>query len=273
MGPSDALPLRHGGPIPCLGLGVYRAGRGRETQDAVIWAIERGYRHVDTASVYRNEADVGVALEQVDVPREELFITTKLFNRDHGYDEALDACARSLEALRLDYVDLYLIHWPVPERRLDSWRALERLLDEGKAGAIGVSNYMPRHLEELKEAAEVLPAVNQIELHPFCQQPEAVRWCRDHDVLLQAYTPLTRGRRLDDRVLGTVAREVDRTPAQVLVRWSLQRGFVPLPKSTKQARIDENASVFDFALSEAQQERLDALEQGLHLAWDPTDEP
>lgn len=270
---NSTIDLRHGGPMPRLGLGVFRAGQGGGTQDAVIWALERGYRHVDTAHIYGNETDVGVALRASGVPREEVFITTKLWNTDHGYDEALAACDASLEALGLDYVDLYLVHWPVTDLRLQSWRALEKALADGKTKAIGVSNYMPRHLEELKANSDVLPAVNQIELHPFCQQRDAVDWCREHDVVVQAYCPVIRGKRFDDRTIAGVVKETGKTPAQVLIRWSLQKGFVPLPKSSNQRRIDENASVFDFELTDAQMARLDELEQGMHIAWDPTDEP
>lgn len=270
---NSTIDLRHGGPMPRLGLGVFRAGQGGGTQDAVIWALERGYRHVDTAHIYGNETDVGVALRASGVPREEVFITTKLWNADHGYEEALAACDASLEALGLDYVDLYLVHWPVTDLRLQSWRALEKALADGKTKAIGVSNYMPRHLEELKANSDVLPAVNQIELHPFCQQRDAVDWCREHDVVVQAYCPVIRGKRFDDRTIAGVVKETGKTPAQVLIRWSLQKGFVPLPKSSNQRRIDENASVFDFELTDAQMARLDELEQGMHIAWDPTDEP
>lgn len=270
---SSTVSLNHGGPMPVLGLGVFRAGEGGPTQDAVMWALDRGYRHVDTAHIYRNEVDVGVALEASSVAREDVFVTTKLWNADHGYDEALAACDASLEALGLDYIDLYLVHWPVTHLRLQSWRALEKCLADGKVRAIGVSNYMPRHLEELKAKAEVMPAVNQIELHPFCQQRETVQWCEEHGVVLQAYCPVIRGKRFDERAIQDIVKDTGKTPAQVLLRWSLQRGFVPLPKSSNQRRIDENASVFDFALTDGQMQALDALEEGMHLAWDPTDEP
>jgi len=270
---QTTVDLPHGRPIPRLGLGVYRAAKGRETQDAVIWALERGYRHIDTAHVYRNEADVGIGIRASGVPRGELFVTTKLWNRHHGYDATLAACHESLEALGLDFVDLYLIHWPPKAERRETWRAMETILADGLAKAIGVSNFMVRHLEELAESCEVMPAVNQIELHPFCQQRDAVDWCRANGIVVEAYSPLTKAKKLDDRTVRAVADEVSRTPAQVLLRWSLQRGFVALPKSVNQRRIDENASVFDFTLSETQMARLDALEAGLHLAWDPTDEP
>ncbi len=236
-------------------------------------ALERGYRHVDTARIYGNEADVGEGLRASGVPRQEVFVTTKLWNADQGYDAALRAFDASLAALGLDAIDLYLMHWPVPELRRESWRAMERVHREGRARAIGVSNFVVRHLDELSSYAEVKPAVNQIELHPFGQQRDAVAWCRAHGVLVEAYSPLTKGRRFGDATVAAIAAQIGKTPAQVLIRWSLQHDFVVIPKSVKRARIDENASVFDFALSEAQMARLDALEEDLHLAWDPTDAP
>lgn len=270
---ASTLPLRPGVAIPRLGLGVYLAGRGAATCDAVRAALARGYRHVDTARVYGNEADVGAALSASGVPREEVFITTKLWNSDQGFDATLRAFDASLAALGLDAVDLYLMHWPVAAHRRESWRAMERVHREGRARAIGVSNFVVRHLEELSGYAEVPPAVNQIELHPFCQQRATVAWCEAHGVVVEAYSPLTKGERLDAPALAAVAAEAGRTPAQVLIRWSLQKGYVALPKSTRPARIDENASVFDFSLEPAQMARLDALEEDLHLAWDPTDAP
>lgn len=270
---TSTIPLRNGIDIPRFGLGVFRAGGGKPTQDAVRWALEAGYRHVDTARIYRNEEDVGAALAESGVPREEVFVTTKLWNDDQGYDEALRAFDASLEALRLETVDLYLMHWPVADKRLDSWRAMEKVHRDGRARAIGVSNFMPRHLEELFGAAEIPPAVNQIELHPFGQQREAVRWCREHDVVVEAYSPVTKGQRLDDPKLVAIAERVGRSPAQVLIRWSLQRDFVVIPKSSNKERIAENAAVFDFSLDEATMAELDGLEEGLHLAWDPSDAP
>ncbi|MGE0790659.1 MAG: aldo/keto reductase [Sandaracinaceae bacterium] len=270
---AATLPLRHGGPIPIVGLGVFRAGSGRGTQDAVRWALARGYRHIDTAHIYRNEVDVGEALARSEVPRDEVFVTTKLWNDDHGYDPALAAVEASLAALKLDYVDLYLVHWPLRGKRVETWRAMERVLELGYARAIGVSNYMVRHLDELEANAKVLPAVNQIELHPFCQQRDTVAWCRARDILVEAYSPLTKGKKLDDPTLAAIGRARGRTPAQILLRWSIQKGYVPLPKSADPSRIDENASVFDFALNEAEMSKLEALEQDLHTAWNPNDEP
>lgn len=269
---TSTLPLPKAN-IPCLGLGVFRTGSGQPTIDAVRWALECGYRHIDTAHIYRNEEEVGEALKHGSVPREQVFITTKLWNDDHGYDNALRAFDESARALGVEVIDLYLIHWPVAEKRLASWRALERLYEQGRARAIGVSNYMLPHLQELFANCQVQPMVNQIELHPFCQQRKVVDWCREHGIVVEAYSPVTKGRRLDDPTLVKLATALDRSPAQVLIRWGLQKGFVVIPKSANQKRIGENAKVFDFSLTAEQVSALDALDEQDHLAWDPRQQP
>lgn len=265
--------LNTGTTIPTVGLGVWQAARGEVTRGAVRAALSRGYRHVDTARIYGNEADVGAAVRDGGVPREQVFVTTKLWNDDQGYDRALRAFDQSLERLGLDYVDLYLLHWPVAGRRLDSWRALERLFAEKRARAIGVSNFLVPHLRELLDRATVAPAVNQIELTPFLQRRDTVALCEERGVVVEAYSPLTRGRRLDDPTVAAVARRAGRTPAQVLLRWGVQRGFVVLPKSTHADRIAENAALFDFALDDGSMVELDGLEEGLVTGWDPADQP
>jgi diketogulonate reductase-like aldo/keto reductase len=268
---TSTVELNNGVRIPRLGLGVFRAGDG--TRDAVRWALEAGYRHIDTATIYGNEADVGAALRDSGVPRDEVFVTTKLWNGDQGFESALAAFDRSLEALGLDHVDLWLMHWPVPQTRLRAWQAMEAVHASGRARAIGVSNFVPRHLDELMAHARVTPAVNQIELHPFGQQRAAVERSRALGMVVEAYSPLTKGQRLGDPTVTAVAAEVERTPAQVLLRWGLQRDLVVLAKSSNRKRIQENAAVFDFTLDDAQMARLDGLEEGLHTAWDPTDAP
>jgi diketogulonate reductase-like aldo/keto reductase len=265
--------LRSGADLPLVGLGVYQAMQGEETRLAVREALRIGYRHVDTARIYGNEADVGAAIRESGVPRDEVFVTTKLWNDDQGYDEALRAFDASLARLGLDTIDLYLLHWPVPKKRIESWRALERLLEEKRVRAIGVSNFMPRHIEELLASANVVPAVNQIELSPFLQQRDTVACCREHDIVVEAYSPLTRGERLGHPEVVSIAKEVARSPAQVLLRWGLQHGFVVLPKSTSPKRIAENAALFDFELSDGAMGRLDALEEGLVTGWDPRRQP
>jgi diketogulonate reductase-like aldo/keto reductase len=273
MDVSHSLELLNGVRVPALGLGVYRSPPGEETRSAVRQALELGYRHVDTARVYGNEEDVGAAIRASGLPREEVFVTTKLGNRSHGYDRALEAFEQSLTALGLDYIDLYLIHWPVPEGRRESWRALERIYSEGLARAIGVSNYTERHLREVLSHAEVAPMVDQMEFHPFLYRRDLLQFCRERGILVEAYSPLTRGRRLDRPELQEIASRQGKTPAQVLLRWGLQHDLVVLPKSTRPERIAENAALFDFELSDDEMARLDALDEGLHVAWDPTDVP
>jgi diketogulonate reductase-like aldo/keto reductase len=276
MTPADTIMLNNHVAIPRLGLGVYQSGRGRATENAVTWALEAGYRHVDTAAMYGNEAEVGAALKRAIaaglVRRDQVFITTKLWNSDHGHDEALRAFDTSYRRLGLEQIDLFLLHWPVPDRRLHSWRALERILAEGRCRAIGVSNFMVGHLEELLRHAKVAPTVNQIELHPWCQQRDVVAFCKAHDIAIVAYSPLTKGMKLGDGGLAALARELGRSPAQVLLRWSLQRGFVTIPKSAKRERIVENAALFDFALDAKQMAALDDADAENHITWDPRGE-
>jgi diketogulonate reductase-like aldo/keto reductase len=269
---SATLKLNDGRSIPQVGLGVWQTPKGAPTVRAVLHALGVGYRHIDTARIYDNEADVGAALAQSDLPRERIFVTTKLWNADHGYDRALRAFDASLARLGLDHVDLYLIHWPVPGLRLESWRALERLHHEKRARSIGVSNFLVPHLLELRAAAKVLPAVNQIELNPFLQRRDTVELCRTLGIAVEAYSPLTHGARLKHPVLAEVAKAAGRTPAQVLLRWGIQRDFVVLPKSTHERRIDENARIFDFALDATSMGRLDALEENLVTGWDPAEQ-
>jgi diketogulonate reductase-like aldo/keto reductase len=270
---DTTLQLNSGARIPQVGLGVWQTPSGATTRQAVAAALDAGYRHVDTARIYGNEADVGAAVRQSGVAREAVFVTTKLWNADQGYDPALQAFDASLKRLGLDYVDLYLIHWPVAGKRLDSWRALERIHAEGRARSIGVSNFLVPHLEELLGKATRVPAVNQIELSPFLQRRETRALCARHGIVVEAYSPLTHGQRLDHPVVVDVARRVGRSVAQVLLRWGLQQGAVVLPKSTKPARIVENGALFDFTLDDGAMKELDALEEGFVAGWDPAEQP
>lgn len=267
-----ALSLGTGATIPSLGLGVWQAPRGEITRAAVTAAIDAGYRHVDTAHIYGNEQDVGAAVRASSVSRAELFVTTKLWNADQGYDSARRAFDASLARLGLDYVDLYLIHWPVPGKRLESWRALESIFEDGRARAIGVSNFLRPHLQELMAVAKVVPHVNQIELTPFLQRRDTTAYCREQGIVVEAYSPLTRGKKLSDPSVLSVAARVSRTPAQVLLRWGLQQGFVVLPKSVHERRIRENAALFDFELAPSDLATLNGLESGLVTGWDPATE-
>ena len=265
--------MTHGGEIPRVGLGVYQAERGDETRKSVVEALRLGYRHIDTARIYGNERDVGEAIKESGVPRSEVFVTTKLWNADQGYDEALRAYDASLVRLGLESIDLYLLHWPVPKKRLESWRALEKLLDEKRVRSIGVSNFMVQHLEELFAKAKTLPAVNQIELSPFLQQRKVRALCSERGIVVEAYSPLTRGEKLKHPVVTAVAKHVGRTPAQVLIRWALQHELVVLPKSVRSDRIAENQAVFDFEIDPSDMTKLDGLEEGLVTGWDPREAP
>ncbi len=269
----STVPLVGGVEMPVLGLGVYQSRPGEETHDAVLAALETGYRHVDTARVYGNERDVGDAMAASGVPRSEVFVATKLWNADHGYDATLRACDASLERLGTDKIDLYLVHWPVEGLRHETWRAMERILTEGKARAIGVSNYSVRHLEELLASANDPPSVDQVELHPFLQQRELRAFCGRHGIQVEAYSPLVKARRMDDPVLARIARKHGRTPAQILVRWCVEQGIAVIPKSVRPGRIRENADVFGFRLDPEDRAALDALDAGLRTSWDPSAVP
>jgi diketogulonate reductase-like aldo/keto reductase len=248
-----------------LGLGVSRIPPGPATQQAVAWALELGYRHIDTAALYKNESDVGAAVRASGIPREEVFVTTKLWSAEHGFDRSQEAALASAERLGLSYIDLYLIHSPranSPEERLASWRGLEKLQREGVCRAIGVSNYTVRHLEELRAHSDVTPAVNQVEFHPFVFDPELLTYCEQHGIHLEAWAPLTRGRRFDDPTVHDIAAAHGRTPAQVLLRWGIEHGLIEIPKSVHREWIQENAQVFDFSLSVDEVACLDALRGG-----------
>jgi diketogulonate reductase-like aldo/keto reductase len=266
---TTTLELNTGAHIPRVGLGVWQSPRGEATREAVKTALRLGYRHVDTARIYGNEKDVGDGVRASGLPRSDVFVTTKLWNDDQGYDSALRAFDASLDRLGLEYVDLYLVHWPVAGKRLDSWRALEQIHAEKRARAIGVSNFMVSHLEELLAKAKVVPAANQIEVHPFLQHRETRAFCEKHGIVVEAYSPLTRGERLDDPRVAEVARRIGKTNAQVLLRWGIQHGMVVLPKSVKEKRIAENAALFDFELDAEAMKKLDALDEGAATGWDP----
>lgn len=267
---SPLLTLHDGVEIPQLGFGVFQIPPG-ETQERVEEALAGGYRHIDTAAAYRNEAGVGAAIAASGVRREEVFVTTKLWNSEQGYDSTLRAFEESLERLGTGHVDLYLIHWPLPsrDRFLDTWRAFERIQEEGGARTIGVSNFRVEDLERLKQEAEKRPTVNQIELHPRLQQAELRAWHGDHDVATEAWSPLAQGDLLSDGTIETVAAHHDRTPAQVILRWHLQIGNVVIPKSATPTRIRENFELFDFSLSEDDMAAIARLDAGERIGPDP----
>ena len=274
---ASRVRLNQGPEIPWLGLGVFQTEPGAVTRNAVAWALAAGYRAVDTAAMYGNEADVGAAVRASGLSRDEVFVTTKLWHTDHGYESALKAGRASAERLGLGPIDLYLIHWPTaksPRDRLESWRAMVELKNEGLCRAIGVSNYTVRHLEELRAHSEVVPAVDQIEFHPFVYDPDLLGYCEQHGIRAEAWSPLTRARRLDHPVVQTIAAARHRTPAQVLIRWGLEHGVIEIPKSVHQERIRENAQVFDFSLSGSDMAALDGLRGGPRVGmWNPADIP
>lgn len=240
-----------------MGLGVWDIPDGQPTIDAVVWALEAGYRHIDTAKLYANERGVGEGVRRSGVPREEVWVTTKLSPRDFARAER--ALATSLRELRFDYVDLYLVHWPVPGTVKRIWKAMERLHEAGGARSIGVSNYSPGQLQAVLDVATVAPAINQVKFSPFGFKEANLEFCKRSEVVVEAYSPLTRGRRLGDARLREIADRYERSPAQVLLRWALHKGTVVLPKSTNRERIRENIAVFDFELSDADVAALDAL--------------
>lgn len=270
---ASRVVMNDGREIPWLGLGVYLIEAGSETQQAVYHALEAGYRHIDTARFYGNERDVGIAVRNSGLPREEIFVVTKLWNSDHGYQRALDACEVSLRALDIGYIDLYLIHWPVERLCGESWKALITLQKTGKCRSIGVSNYTIRHLRKLLRDSSVVPAVNQVEFSPFQYQSELMEFCRKHGILLEAYSPLTRGKKFAHPTLVALAKKYHKTPAQILIRWTLQHEVIAIPKSASRERILENADIFDFKISSADMAELDTLDENFRVSWDPTDAP
>ncbi|MCK2239561.1 MULTISPECIES: aldo/keto reductase [unclassified Crossiella] len=263
MSTVPSLTLNNGVAMPQLGFGVFQVPDA-ETEAAVTHALAAGYRSIDTAAIYGNEAGVGAALAAADLPREELFITTKLWNSDQGYDSALRAFDVSLDKLKLDYLDLYLIHWPAPAngRYVDSWKALTKLQADGRVRAIGVSNFQPGHLSDIVDATGVVPAVNQVELHPRLVQSEVRAAHQDLGIATEAWSPLAKGGLLDHDLLTSLATKYDRTPAQVVLRWHLQLGNIVIPKSVTPSRIKENLNVFDFDLTQDDLTAITALHDG-----------
>jgi methylglyoxal/glyoxal reductase len=253
--------LNNGVEIPYLGLGVYQSPPGKTTAHTVGYALKVGYRHIDTAELYGNETDVGRALRESGIKREDVFITTKVWNSHQGYDSTLHACEGSLGRLGFSYVDLYLVHWPVQGLGNDTWRAMIKLYRGGKARAIGVSNYSIRELNEVLQNSDVVPAVNQVEFHPFLYDEKLLNFCKDNRIQLEAYSPLTRGKKLNHQNIVKVAKKYGKTPAQVLIRWSLQQDIVVIPKSIHEDRIRENSQVFDFNLDREDMKFLNSMNE------------
>jgi len=255
--------------IPQLGFGVFRVDDGGDVAAAVTAALDAGYRHIDTAAIYRNEDGVGRAIAASDIDRSDIFVTTKLWNSDQGYDSALAAVDASLAKLGLDYVDLYLVHWPKPEHMRDTWRAMEEIKASGKTRAIGVSNFLPEHLDQLREHAVVDPSINQIEFHPHLQSPSLVDYCDENGIVVQAWSPLKAGQIIDDAQLTTIADSHGVTVAQVVLRWLIQRGIVAIPKSVTPSRIASNAELYGFELSDAEMATINDMDRNDRVGPDP----
>jgi diketogulonate reductase-like aldo/keto reductase len=265
---GSSIQLNNGVNIPILGLGTWPL-KGKTVYNAVLWALEIGYRLIDSASFYGNEKEIGEALRKTTVPREDIFITTKVWNSDQGYENALAAFDRSFKLLNLDYIDLYLIHWPIKGLRNETWKALEKIYDDGRVRAIGVSNFTIRHLDELKTTLKIMPAVNQVEFSPFLYQKELLEYCELNKIVLEAYSPLTKSRKLNNSTLMAIGQKYSKTPAQVLIRWGLQHGIVTIPKSGDKQHLIDNANVFDFSLDEFDMQQLNNLNEDFRLIDDP----
>lgn len=265
---ADKTVLANGVQMPWFGLGVWRVQEGNEVVDAVKAALRNGYRSIDTAAVYGNEEGVGQAIRESGVDRNELFVTTKVWNADQGYDSTLQAFEESRRKLGLDMIDLYLIHWPVKGKYKETWRALEKLYKDGAVRAIGVSNFHVHHLKDVMDGAEIKPMVDQVEFHPMLAQPELRAFCKENGIQLEAWSPLMQGR-LDNPVLLELAGKHGKSPAQIVLRWDLQHGVVTIPKSIQEHRIRENADIFDFELSAVDMEAIDALNRNERIGADP----
>lgn len=268
---NQSVVLNNGISMPIFGLGVWKTKSGKECTEAVLNALEAGYRHIDTAKIYSNEEDVGKAIRESGIPRKEIFITTKLWNADQGSDKARKALESSLEKLGIDQVDLYLIHFPVTSKRKDSWKELEKAYHDKLCRSIGVSNYTISHLVELLKDSQITPAVNQVEFHPFLNQIDLFEYCKKHKIQLEAYSPLAHGQKIEDPKIAKIAKKYGKTSAQILIRWAIEQNIVVIPKSVKKERIVENSQVFDFKISDEDMNTLNGLDENFRTCWDPSE--
>ncbi|RPF54309.1 aldo/keto reductase [Aquisalibacillus elongatus] len=268
---QDRIKLNNGVEMPGFGLGVYKAEEGREVVEAVRTAVDHGYRLIDTASFYKNEEGVGEGIRESSVPRNDLFVTTKVWNDEQGYDETLRAFERSMDRLGLDVLDLYLIHWPVKGQFQDTWRAMERLYEEGVIKAIGVSNFHVHHLQKLFTKANVKPVVNQIEYHPHLTQEEVKAFCEQENIQMEAWSPMKKGHLFDDPTITEIAEKHNKTPAQVILRWDVQNHVVTIPKSVTPSRIKDNVDIFDFELTNEDIKRIDDMNTNERTGMNPND--
>ncbi|KHF40394.1 glyoxal reductase [Halalkalibacter okhensis] len=266
---QSTVTLHNGVEMPWFGLGVFKVEDGQEVVDSVLAAIKAGYRSIDTAAIYGNEEGVGKAIKESGVERSDLFITSKVWNADQGYESTLKAFDTSLNKLGLDYLDLYLIHWPKAGTYKDTWKALEMLYKEGRVKAIGVSNFHIHHLKDLLQDAEIKPMVNQVEYHPHLAQLELRAFCKEQEIQLEAWSPLKQGELLTDDTITSIAAKYEKSPAQVILRWDLQNEVITIPKSVKEERIIDNANIFDFSLSEEDMQAINQLNKDERVGPDP----
>lgn len=266
---QGSFELHNGVQMPYFGLGVYLSKDGSEVINAVKEALNHGYRHIDTAAIYNNEEGVGKGVQESNVDRKDIFLVSKVWNTDQGYDATLKAFDASLERLGTDYLDLYLIHWPKGELSKETWRALEKLYKEKRVRAIGVSNFLQHHLEDLLTSVEIVPMVNQMEFHPYLVQQDLIDFCKSKGIQYEAWSPLMQGNIFDLDIMKNLASKYNKTIAQVVLRWDLQKGVVTIPKSSKKERIIANSDLFDFELSEEDVQLLDGLDNGKRFGPDP----
>ncbi len=266
---QSRISLNHGPAMPVLGLGTFLSRDGEESREAVLWALETGYRHIDTAAIYKNERSVGQAIRDSRIPREEIIVTTKLWNDDIRRGDIREALNKSLDRLGMEYVDLYLVHWPVPNKYISVWKAMETLYHEGRVKAIGVSNYHVHHLKDLLKEADITPAVNQVECHPYLQHNELRAFCAEQNIAFESWGPLMQGAFLDVPEIAEFAKKYNRTPAQITLRWARQKNIILIPKSVKKDHIISNADIFSFEIEPEDMKRLDALDRGKHMGPDP----
>lgn len=266
---NDVVTLHNGVQMPYVGLGVYKVEEGQQAENTVKAALELGYRSIDTAAFYQNEEGVGRAIAASGIDRSDIFVTTKVWNSDQGYDNTLRAFESSMEKLNLDYLDLYLIHWPVQGKYKDTWRAMEKLYKEGRVKAVGVSNFTIHHLEDLANQSELKPVVNQVELHPRLSQPELREYCKQKEIAVEAWSPIARGRVLADPILQEIADKHNKSAAQVVLRWHLQNDVVIIPKSVNPSRLKENIDLFDFELSAEEMKTVNSMNRNERFGPDP----
>ncbi len=270
---TSTTKLNNGVEMPWFGLGVFRAEEGGEVENAVKVALEHGYRSIDTAAVYENERGVGKAIGESAVKREEIFLTSKVWNSDQGYKSTIQAFEESLDKLQTDYLDLYLIHWPKGKLSVETWQAMEELYEKKKIRAIGVSNFLVHHLEEFLPECNVVPAVNQVEFHPELIQPDLLRYCQSKNIQLEAWSPIMKGRVTEIPVMQALAAKYGKTPVQIVLRWDIQKGVVTIPKSVTPERIISNADIFDFELSGEDMAKIDRLDKNERIGFHPDKVP